>query len=68
MTPLCIGCKKTPGELAEYVDAARDEQVTPDQFVIENEGTYNTENGHFLCTTCYIAEGMPSSAAGWRAP
>jgi hypothetical protein len=37
-------------------------------YVIENEGTYNRNNGHFLCDTCYIKAGQPSSPRGWKCP
>jgi len=65
---MCIGCGKTPDELSEYVDVARSVCLTPDEYVLENEGTLNTGNGHFLCTDCYIEMGMPSSPMGWIAP
>lgn len=38
------------------------------EYLRYEEGTYNHENGHFLCTPCYIEAGMPSSPRGWRAP
>ena len=47
---------------------ARAYDMTPEQFVRREEGTFNIENGHFLCTDCYIAAGMPSSPRGWTAP
>ena len=71
---LCVGCGKTPSELDEYVGAASEEAtgvvggMTPDDYVWEEEGTLNRENGHFLCTNCYIKAGMPSSPRGWYAP
>lgn len=37
-------------------------------FVINEEGTYNPVNGHFLCDSCYMAEGQPSSPNGWKCP
>lgn len=46
----CIVCGKTPGELSEYIDAARDNGTTPEKYVEREEGTYNPVNGHFLCT------------------
>ena len=58
--PLCTGCNKRPDEIEEYVEAAAENEVTPDEYVIDEEGTYNAGNGHFLCTDCYIAAGMPS--------
>lgn len=68
MNPICIGCNRTPPEISEYVEYAAYEEMTPDEFVIELEGTYNSGNGHFLCTECYIKAGMPSSSHGWKAP
>lgn len=68
--PICIGCNKTPEELSEYIEMARSEGrgETPSEFVRRDEGTYNPENGHFLCTPCYVRAGQPSSPRGWRAP
>lgn len=68
--PVCIGCGKRPEEIEEYVEAARDEDTTPDAYVRTEEGTFNRENGHFACTDCYIAMGMPSLPypRSWVAP
>lgn len=68
MDYICIECGKKPSELSEYVYYAEQEGITPEQFVYENEGTFNFSNGHFLCTDCYIKVGMPSSPHGWKAP
>lgn len=70
---ICIGCGKSPADIDEYSPAAvreysGDPDMTPDQYVWEEEGTLNRENGHFLCTSCYIRAGMPSSPRGWQAP
>lgn len=35
---------------------------TPDQFVREQDGTYDAESELFLCTSCYLTNGAPS----WR--
>jgi hypothetical protein len=67
MKPLCIGCSKHE-QINEYVELAADEGTTPDAYVQSEEGTYNRDNGHFLCTGCYIKAGMPSSERGWVAP
>jgi len=70
--PICIGCGKRPGELDCYLfmgpfgGAAPYGSVT--DCVINEEGTYNPENGHFLCDPCYIKWGQPSSPTGWKAP
>lgn len=65
---LCTGCDKLATELDEYTGAAAEEEMDVDQYVREEEGTYNPANGHFLCTSCYIKAGMPSSDQGWVAP
>jgi hypothetical protein len=66
--PICIGCNKQPEELEEYIEAAEDHEISPTEYVKQEEGTYNSLNGHFLCTDCYIKAGMPSSPTGWKAP
>lgn len=68
MRPICIGCNKTPDELDEYKEAASDYDLTPDDYVRQEEGTFNPENEHFLCTPCYVKAGRPSSPTGWKAP
>lgn len=68
MTPLCVGCNKTPCEIEEYVEAAAEANQSPEKYVWDEEGTLNKANGHFLCTDCYIKAGMPSSPDGWYAP
>lgn len=66
--PICVGCNKRPDELEEYIEAAAECAMTPDDYVREEEGTFNKANGHFLCTPCYVAAGQPSSRTGWKAP
>jgi hypothetical protein len=61
--PLCVGCSKRPHEIEEYAVAAEEEDMTPDQYVKEEEGTYNPSNGHFYCTGCYIDADMPLGVA-----
>lgn len=58
--PICVGCKKHPYEIEEYVESAGEEEMSANDYVKEEEGTYNPKNGHFLCTDCYIEAGMPS--------
>jgi len=57
---ICIGCNKKPDEIEEYVEMAAIEEMTPNDYVSSEEGTYNPQNGHFLCTECYISCGQPS--------
>lgn len=59
----CAGCGRPPAEIGEYVEAADQEEMTPDQYVQTNEGTFNPENGHFWCTACYIKVGLPLGVA-----
>lgn len=68
MKIVCAYCDKTPAEIEEYVEMAKLEEMSPDEYVQREEGTYNRENGHFACTSCYIKSGMPSSPRGWVAP
>ena len=50
-----------PHEIQEYVQLAEESKYrTPAVAVIHEEGTYNRATGKFLCTNCYIAEGMPT--------
>jgi len=73
MNPICIGCNRTPEEIDEYIEAAQDDWgvrpgMTPSEYVIEEDATYNSATSHFACTSCYIRMGMPSSKEGWKAP
>lgn len=67
---VCIGCHKHPSELDEYDPDATGYDLTPAEYVEQEEGTLNTGNGHFLCTECYIKAGQPSRPAPdrWIAP
>lgn len=65
---ICIGCKKPPDQIQEFIDAAKENETSPEEYVRTEEGTYNPKNGHFACTKCYIEMGMPSSPEGWKAP
>ena len=65
----CQGCQSFPWQLFEYTSMADEENISADQYVWENEGTLNRDNGHFLCTDCYVKAGMPtSSGEGWKCP
>ena len=59
----CVGCCKKPEEIGEYVDCAEENDMTALDYVIQEEGTYNPRNGAFLCTECYIKQGMPDGVA-----
>lgn len=53
----------------DYLDTFRE---LPDQsradYIRQEEGTYNVDNGHFLCDGCYIKAGQPTSPFGWTCP
>jgi hypothetical protein len=66
--PICWGCLKRPHQLDEYLKPAEQDGMDVDAYVRAEEGTYNKENGHFLCTSCYIRAGEPSSPRGWVCP
>lgn len=66
--PICTYCNRRPNEIEEYVMMAKELEITPDDYVRMEEGTYNPINGHFACDSCYIRIGMPSGPQGWVAP
>lgn len=66
--PFCIVCYRLPSDIMEYSPTLTGVDLSADEYVKKEEGTYNRENGHFLCTKCYIGLGMPSSSGGWTAP
>lgn len=65
----CTNCNRTPEQIDEYVIAAEENEMTPNEYVWAEEGTLNPTNSHFTCTACYIAIGMPSAPGqGWKTP
>ena len=34
---ICTGCNKTPDQIDEYIEAAREENMTPDNYVFAEE-------------------------------
>lgn len=66
----CNGCLKRPDQIEEYRQASAECGVTPEFYVRTEEGTYNIENGHFMCTRCYVLAGCPTlpGPIGWKAP
>jgi hypothetical protein len=65
---VCIGCNGTPKDFWSYSEEATDTGLSPDDYVWQEEGTLNRDNGHFLCDGCYIKAGMPTAPWGWKAP
>lgn len=69
--PICIGCNKHPQDLDDFFDWKDQGYKDADAMCIDQEGTLNPENGHFLCTPCYIKAGMPANhhpQPNWVAP
>lgn len=61
--PRCKGCGKEPSEITEYVSCAKDEGISPADYLRREEGTYNASTGQFWCTECYCKAGMPLGKA-----
>jgi len=60
----CNGCKLEAHQLPEYAAIALDEDYGSSlEAMRREEGTYNRENGHFWCNSCYIKAGMPLGVA-----
>lgn len=59
----CKVCNKEPKDIEEYVVAAKIHNTTPEEYVKNEEATYNPKTKKFFCTTCYIKVGMPSGKA-----
>ena len=62
----CKSCGKSPSEISEYVQMAKDDPEyfdSPEDVVKKDEGTFNPETGLFYCTNCYIKIGMPLGTA-----
>lgn len=61
--PMCKECGRKASELLEYITEGRINNMTPEEFVRQEEGTYNPVTGYFYCTKCYIRVGMPLGTA-----
>jgi hypothetical protein len=58
----CARCNRTPE--ATHGLFAEEEGITPDEYVLTEEGTLDIESGAYLCDECYIAVGEPAYPAG----
>lgn len=63
---ICMGCNNLAADCG--YDSFLEPGESADEYVKREEGTYNHNNGHFLCDGCYIKAGMPSSPSGWICP
>jgi hypothetical protein len=59
----CAGCHHEPHQLSEFIFAAKDENMTPEEYIKTEEATFNVDNNLFYCTACYIKAGMPIGKA-----
>ena len=59
----CKICGKEPKDIDEYCALAKEDCMTPDNWVSQEEGTFNFETGQFYCTECYVKIGMPLGTA-----
>lgn len=59
----CKLCGLEPHELKSVNKFAKENGMTPEEFVRELEGTYNKETELFYCDDCYIKLGMPLGKA-----
>lgn len=55
-------CQKQASEIPSVVAYARENRMSPDGFVRQEDGTYNPDNEHFLCDTCFISEEIRNGA------
>lgn len=60
---ICVGCNKKSSELEEYVEAAKEINLSPEEYVRLEEGTYNRAHSTFYCSECYVKLGMPLGKA-----
>ena len=66
--PFCPGCRLFAVQHPEMLAMVSAGEATSPEAAAREDGTYNPENGHFLCMECYIGAGMPSSPDGWTCP
>lgn len=59
----CKRCGRTPEQITEYKIYSKENEMTPTEYVIKEEGTYNPATKKFYCTECYIALGSPRGKA-----
>lgn len=62
-------CNRYADQIPSVVYEARLVDLSPEQWVFQEEGTFNIHNLHFACDECYIKLGTPSAPGpGWKAP
>jgi hypothetical protein len=63
---ICAGCKKAPEKISDVRESAEVERMSPRDWVVKLDPTYNKRSGHFMCTDCYMERGI--SDPGYKAP
>lgn len=56
----CPYCKRKPNEIDEYKLLAKEHEMTAEDYVRMDEGTYDSKTNLYCCTSCYIHLGMPT--------
>jgi hypothetical protein len=52
--PYCPGCQRQAYAIESIQHFALLNETTAEEFVRQEEGTYNPSNEHFLCDDCFI--------------
>ena len=53
-------CGRTPDQIDEYIELAKADGMTPEEWARAEEGTLDPATGQFVCTSCYMAIGQPA--------
>lgn len=59
----CSICNREPKDILEYKMASDENGISPEEYIKQEEGTYNPLHKIFYCTNCYISIGMPLGQA-----
>ncbi|ENH96696.1 hypothetical protein J416_09369 [Gracilibacillus halophilus YIM-C55.5] len=55
----CPFCNREPKEIPAYKEKARKEEMSVDDYVRMDEGTYHMQTDMFCCEDCYFKRGLP---------
>ena len=56
----CPFCNRKPNEIDEYIEGAEENEMSAENYVQMDEGTYHQKTNLFCCTECYVSQGLPS--------
>jgi len=54
----CKVCGKQPHEIEDCVSYAEEYEIAPEEFVRQNNGTYDPKTETFYCMDCFVRTGM----------